>query len=275
MTQTITTQNPKIIDGRQIAEKTLEELAVRRITDKTLIAVSVGADKATHSFLKAKAKSAETLGIGFDHLDLDHKTTTNILLSHIRRLTKLDWVGGIILQLPIPDHLDLDLTLSEIPAEKDVDLIGHEASGRFYNELSDILPPALSAVITICQSLNISLAESMVAVIGGGGKLIGRPLAIGLAKKVKKLTLIDHLGKPEMASDADIVICGTGIENLIDPKILKPGCVVIDFGYTGKGDMRKDDPESLERLRAWTTNPGGTGPVLVAEIIRNFVELTS
>ncbi len=266
-----------IIDGKKIAEEIIARLKTPPKTDKFFAAVLVGDDPASLNFLKQKEKAAGELGISFRLYKLPPDITTDELRREIGRLATPKLCGGFIVQLPLPDEINKHYVLNAIPKEKDADLLGEAALGAFYSGRHTVVPPSVGTVEEILKRANLNLRQLKVVLIGAGF-LIGKPVGFWLQNKVAELTVFDS-SAPELRAklkDADVVVSGASRANLFGTEDLKPGALVIDFGWNkfdGKtvGDFNPADAEG--KSISYTKTPGGTGPILVAKLFENFYKL--
>lgn len=257
----------KIIDGKKIAEGLLAELKKRPAPKKFLAAVLVGSDPASASFVAQKEKIARILGIDFRVTECLPDVSERELVDAIRAFVDDRACGGIVLQLPLPTHLDRAQVIAAIPLEKDVDAL---RGGDL------VLPPAVGAVQEILKIENLTVA------VVGMGFLVGQPIAKWLKGKSKELIALDIGDDLARLKDADVVILGTGKAGLVKPEMLKNDVLVVDFGYSRdeSGNLRGDFDSSHQSLvmsqeLAFTPTPGGTGPILVAKLFENFYTLNA
>jgi len=258
----------KIINGNELAEKIFISLEAQKTPKLELAAVLVGEDKASLSFLKKKSAAADRLGVKFKIYKLFDKLSQKELEKKVRQIGGEKTVGGVIVQLPLPVKYDRAPVLNAIPADKDVDALS--------GEKVSVLPPAVGALEFILKEIKFSLKNKKAAVIGPGF-LIGRPVSVWLMDKVKKLTVINKGGfDAQSLKEADLIVTGVGAPNLIKGKHLKRGAVVIDYGYGKKGGKLTGDidVQSVSKVaRRFTQTPGGTGPLVVAQLFANFYKL--
>lgn len=280
----------KAIDGKGIAKGIIEQLKSEPVPQKIFAAVLVGDNAASESFVKQKEKVAKELGIDFRIYRFPETSTNDSLRKDIRKLAGLSRVGAVIVQLPLPAHVNAHYVLNAIPPEKDVDVLSERTLGAFYNNRSRVVPPSVAACEEICRREHIALEDKKVAVVGLG-VLVGKPIALWLmnpvksptgdhgARKAKEVYLLDRGSDLEILKHADIVISGVGKAGLIKQEMLKDSASVIDFGYSfdSEGKIRGDFDSSLspltsdlESLEFYTPTPGGTGPILIAKLMENF-----
>jgi methylenetetrahydrofolate dehydrogenase (NADP+)/methenyltetrahydrofolate cyclohydrolase len=264
-----------VIDGKKIAGEIVQRLKAQPKPATFFGAVLVGDDPASANFLKQKEKVAQELGIEFRLYTLAADITTDALRAEIGRLARPKNCGGFIVQLPLPAAVNRHYALNAIPKEKDVDCLGEAALGAFYTQRGAIVPPSVATVEEILKLERRSLRDLKVAMVGAGF-LIGKPIGFWLQDKVAELVVLDAGVKNIHAKlgDADIVVSGAGHGSLFSAAHLKPGAVVIDFGFNrspeGKiiGDF--DSRGAEEKNIDYTKTPGGTGPILVAKLFENF-----
>lgn len=260
------------IDGHAIAAEIISELKKLPKPEKIFAAILVGEDPRSISFLKQKEQVARELGIDFRLYKLGAELGNDGLRQEVRRLTEKKPVGGAIVQLPLPEGINSSYVLNAIPREKDVDVLGERALGAFYRGRNPVLPPAVATVKTILEKANLNLGEAKVGVVGLG-KLVGKPVSLWLTGKCRELHLLGKTSDLKILSTCDVVISGVGKAGIIKPGMLEEGAGVIDFGYYyfPSGEVSGDfSAEDAEKLSFYTPTPGGTGPILVAELFRNF-----
>jgi len=270
----------RILDGKAIAQVVrqevrgrVSELAARGITPG-LAVVLVGDDPASHVYVKGKHKAAAEVGVTtFDH-KLPAETSQADLLDLVGRLARDASVHGILVQLPLPKHIDATLVLDSIPPEKDVDGFHPENIGL----LAQGRPRFVAATPKGCMRL---LAESGIdlagadAVIVGRSNIVGKPMAL-LLTNANATTTVCHSKTRDLAGTvarADVVVAAMGRARFIRGEWIREGAVVIDVGINrtdeGKlvGDV--DYPVALERAAAITPVPGGVGPMTIACLLEN------
>jgi len=268
-----------IIDGKKIAEEIAARLKALPQPGKFFGAAVVGDDPASLNFLKQKERVAKELGIEFRLYQLSADSTTDALRAEIGRLAQPQNCGGFIVQLPLPEKINRHYVLNAIPKGKDTDCLGEAALGAFYTERSSVMPPSVAAVEEILKLERRSLRD-LKAVMVGAGLLIGKPVGFWLQNKVAELVVLDATVKNLHAKlgDADIVVSGAGQAHLFGPEHLREGALVIDFGFNQSGGKIVGDfnPAGAEEKNIhYTKTPGGTGPILVAELFENFYKLNS
>lgn len=281
-----------IIDGKEIAQKLIEELKFKPgdWKGKFMGAMLVGEDPASVNFLKQKEKVAQELGISFRLYKAPAGVKTDDLRAEIGMLSKPKNCGGFLVQLPLPEQINKHYVLNAVPKEKDIDCLGEQALGAFYTGRGKVAPPAVEAVEEILKSqiANGKSLRELEFILIGAGFLIGKPVGFWLQNRAGEVTIYDSSVKnfhPNL-KEADVVISGTGHPNLFSAKDLKEGALVIDFGYASKGGKISGDFDpsassgrvhdgAEEKKVIYTKTPGGTGPILVAKLYENFWKLNS
>lgn len=250
------------IDGKAIADEIISCLKKETAPNKIFAAILVGDSAASQSFLKQKEKIAKELGVDFRIYKLSPELGNDGLRREVGRIAKQSRVGGVLVQLPLPDGLNTRYILNAIPKGKDVDALSEHASER-------VLAPSVEVVREIVNRTGVSLANYEVVVLGKG-RLVGGPIAEWLEGKCRKLSVIDEGDSREPLKSADLIVSGVGKAGVLDAGLLKSGAGVIDFGYDmGAGDLAGD----VGKLAFYTPTPGGTGPILVAKLMGNFYTL--
>ncbi|MCL5733087.1 MAG: bifunctional 5,10-methylenetetrahydrofolate dehydrogenase/5,10-methenyltetrahydrofolate cyclohydrolase, partial [Patescibacteria group bacterium] len=232
----------------------------------------VGDNEASFGFLKLKEKTAKELGIDFRVYRFPDDVKNGELREKIGIISGHKNCGGAILQLPLPGHLNPYYALNVIPPAKDIDVIGERTLGAFYNGRSVVLPPAVSVLEEILKREKFDLSNKKVAVVGLGF-LVGKPISLWLEGKCAEIYLLDKGSDFKMLKEADLVVLGVGKSGLIDAQDIGRNAAVIDFGYSfdGEGKIKGDfNPEGADGLIFYTPTPGGTGPILIAELLKNF-----
>lgn len=270
----------EIVNGKKIAADIIARLKLTPPPKKFLAAVFAGDDESSVSFLAQKEKTAHELGVDFHLYRFPETISADDLRREVGEIAAHKTCGGVIVQLPLPDHMDPHCILNVIPPEKDVDVLGERALGAFYTGRSIVLPPAVGVTEEIIAERKLAICEHSVAIVGLG-ILVGRPIANWIMRRAKETILLRKTSDIGLLCHANIVIAGTGKGGLISPDLLKEGTGVIDFGYdmldgkySGDFDSRPLRAENAPSKKGWyTPTPGGTGPILVAKIFENFYRL--
>ncbi len=257
-----------IIDGRAIALEILEE--VRRSLAEgvrpIVRAVSVTSDEVTRSYLRTKAKAAERAGMVLEVRELEATATTEEVINVISE----EGAQAIIVQLPLPPHLDSARILDYMPEHKDADALSSRTRAQ-----GKVVPPVAAAVEEILARAGVN-PHGMRTVVLGNGMLVGKPVAARLAALGAPVTTFDRDSFiPEALKDAEIIVTGAGVPGLVTPELLTPGVVLIDAGTSEQGGVLVGDcdPTCAEVASVFTPVPGGIGPIAVACLFRNAAQL--
>ncbi|NCN53225.1 bifunctional 5,10-methylenetetrahydrofolate dehydrogenase/5,10-methenyltetrahydrofolate cyclohydrolase, partial [Candidatus Wolfebacteria bacterium] len=205
-----------IIDGRAIANKIVNQLKKETKPTKKLVAILVGDNPSSISFLKQKQKLANELGIEFELIKFTEINEEDLIIE-IEKINKDDSIGGVIIQLPLPSELNKNNILLRLSPQKDVDALTNQAL---------VMPLSVEVVKDILKEQNYSLEDKIIAVIGQG-ELIGKPITNWLEKNYKKPIIVDIGDDINKIKRADLVISGVGKSGLIDRSNLKEGANVI------------------------------------------------
>lgn len=265
----------KIINTKEIAQEIKDAIRVtmpKGVVPK-LVIIQVEGDKASDSYVKNKVKLGAELGIKVSHVMLKNDTTQDKLERIIEFYNNEDSVNGIIVQLPLPNHLDERKALDTIDVEKDVDGLSTAQIGRLTTQNGRIMHPC-TALGVINMLLNITELEGKDVVIVNRSNLIGKPLQTMLTNEDATVTMCHSKTKnlKEKIQNADIVITGIGRAKHFDKSYFRDGQIIIDCSmnmYEGKlcGDVKIEDLEDLDVLIASGT--GHTGVMTVLSLMYN------
>jgi methylenetetrahydrofolate dehydrogenase (NADP+) / methenyltetrahydrofolate cyclohydrolase len=272
-----------IIDGKAMAMSIREELAheVRALTASGiapgLAVVLVGAHPASLTYVNNKRAACEKAGIvNFAH-DLPESTPEGELLTLIEKLNRDDAVHGILVQLPLPKHIDPTRVIRAIAPEKDVDGFHPINAGKLVQGEPCFVPCTPAGIMTLIDSTECAISGKR-AVIVGRSNIVGKPAALLLLARDATVTLC-HSKTADLAGEvarADIVVAAIGRPAFVKGSWIKPGAIVIDVGInrmpTGRlmGDVEFEAAE--ERAAFITPVPGGVGPMTIAMLLKNTVE---
>ncbi len=269
-----------VVDGKAIAEKikaSLREEVLRSGKKLRLAVIVVGGDTVTEKFLEQKKKFAAAIGADVHVYDFPADISTTKLREKISEVVRIKENTGVIIQLPLPPHINTPYILDAIMPEKDPDLLSSKSWGAFAAGKNKILPPVVGAIKKIFQEYDIEPKGKSIAVIGAG-RLVGKPAALWLMSEGATVTVIDEnsLHPARYTLHADIIISGVGKAGLITRDMVKEGAVIIDAGTSESGGSIKGDveAEAAERASVFSPVPGGVGPVAVAMLFQNLVALS-
>lgn len=266
----------ELLDGKELRKKKLEELKERiKTVDKQLglAVVQVGADEASNVYIKQKEKLATELGYYFVHKNFPNEVTQNELIKELEKLNNDDKIDGIIVQMPLPAHLDASIIQNTISPLKDVDGLTYVNAGKLIQNVSGLVPCTPKGIIDILDEYNITLEGTNVVVIGRS-ILVGKPIANLLINRNATVILCHSKTKniAEITKNADIIIVAIGQKHFLTEDMVKKDAVVIDVGINREdGKLYGDaDFENLKDKCSYITPvPGGVGPMTVYELMNN------
>ena len=273
----------KIIDGKQISLDIKNELKEKVAKYKeqgieiTLAVVKVGNDPASAVYVRNKEKACEYVGINSKTLALPEETTEEELLNVVKELNEDKNVNGILVQLPLPKHIDESKVLLTIDSTKDVDGFHPVNVGKMVIGEDTFLPCTPAGIIEMIKRTDIDI-EGKECVVIGRSNIVGKPMAILMLRENATVTVTHSKTRnlKEICKEADILIVAIGKKEFIDASYVKDGAVVIDVGIHRdennklSGDVKFDEVELL--CSAITPVPGGVGPMTIAMLMSNCVE---
>ncbi|KXJ50248.1 bifunctional methylenetetrahydrofolate dehydrogenase/methenyltetrahydrofolate cyclohydrolase FolD [Neptuniibacter pectenicola] len=274
----------QIIDGKKIAAEVRQKVAAgvqQRLNDgkkaPCLAVILVGMDPASQVYVRHKKNACKEVGFESRSYDLPIETTQQALLELVDELNEDASCNGILVQLPLPDHLDANEILERIRPEKDVDGFHAFNLGRLAQRMPVLRPCTPKGVMTLLASTQQDL-HGMEAVVVGASNIVGRPMGLELLLAGCTVTTTHRFTRDLEAHvrRADLVIVGVGIPNLVKGEWIKEGATVIDVGINrlddGRlvGDVGFDEAE--KRAGFITPVPGGVGPMTVATLMENTLE---
>jgi len=267
-----------IVDGKSIADGILKGLKAQVGKNKRqprLAVVLVGQDPASFTYVRKKEEAALGIGMHFSLFHYPASIGTDGLVKELRRIQKTSW-DGIIVQLPLPKTINKAIVLNELNSTVDVDFLSWESLGKLVIGENDLIPPTPGAILEILKQHKIKLNGQHVVMVGAGN-LIGKPLANILVHEPITLTICSKSSKnlDKLTRQADILITGTGVAELINGNMVKKGAVVIDAGVSFRGKKMFGDihfASVSKKAGIVTPTPGGVGPVTVAKLLENVVK---
>lgn len=272
-----------IIDGKKISAEIKDELKEKVAQLKTsgveitLAVIQVGNDPASSVYVGNKKKACEYIGIKSLAYELPESTTQEELLSLIIKLNQDVSVNGILVQLPLPKHIDEDLVIKTIDPSKDVDGFHPQSVGALSIGQKGFLSCTPAGIIQLLKRSNISI-EGKECVIIGRSNIVGKPMALLMLRENATVTICHSRTKnlAEVCKRADILIVAIGKPRFVTKEYVKDGAVVIDVGIHRNennklcGDVDYDDV--VDKVSAITPVPGGVGPMTIAMLMNNCVE---
>ena len=264
------------IDGKALAAKVRAEVAgdVAELGHVGLATVLVGEDPASEIYIRGKHKAARDAGFeSFDH-HLPADTTEDDLFALIADLNEDDTVDGLLVQLPLPDHLDENAVIERISPAKDIDGLHPMNAGRLALGRPALVPGTPMGIMRMLAEYEIPVKGAN-AVVVGRSNIVGKPMAQLLLREHATVTIC-HSRTVDLAAhtlEADILVAAVGRLHVITPEMVKPGATVIDVGMnrTDDGLFGDVDPAAAERAAFITPVPGGVGPMTIAMVLQNTV----
>ncbi len=271
-----------ILDGKALSEKMMGELKNRvdalKAKGKTigLAVILVGENPASQVYVRNKGKACEALGIRGDTILLPEQTTQEELEALIMKLNRDDSVDGILVQLPLPKHLDETKALRLIVPEKDVDGFHIENAGKLFTGQEGVVACTPKGILAMLKAWNVPLSGKEAVVIGRSN-IVGKPVAMLLLNENCTVTIC-HSRTADLAAHtrrADILVAAVGKPRFVTADMVKPGAAVVDVGINrldGKvvGDV---DFESVEKVAGYISPvPGGVGKMTICMLMENVIE---
>lgn len=272
-----------IISGKEIGQKLREDIA-KRVEDLKqkgvtpgLAVILVGNNPASQTYVRNKQKACEEIGIFSELVKLPEETTEEELLKHIHELNERKDIHGILVQLPLPKHIDEDTVIANISPEKDVDGFSPISVGKMMLGQDTFLPCTPFGVMKLLEYSNIEIAGKH-AVVVGRSHIVGKPMGQLLLQKDATVTYTHSKTKdlPSITKQADILVAAVGRANFITKEHVKEGAVVIDVGINRDennklvGDVKFDEVKEVASYI--TPVPGGVGPMTITMLLFNTVQ---
>ena len=274
-----------IIDGKELAKKVrgnlkieCENLKSKGIIPK-LAVIMVGDDPASKIYVKSKSKACDEIGIEYEEHILDDKITQEELINLIHKLNEDKTVNGILLQSPIPKHLDIDEAFKEISYKKDVDGFNPVNVGRLLLNQDTFVSCTPYGIMKMFEEYKIDLEGKNVVIIGRSN-IVGKPLMACCLNRHATVTVCHSRTKnlKEKTKNADVLVSAIGKPNFVTADMVKDGAVIIDVGIN-RGENKKitgdvDYEKVKEKASYITPVPGGVGPMTVAMLMNNVIKAT-
>jgi methylenetetrahydrofolate dehydrogenase (NADP+) / methenyltetrahydrofolate cyclohydrolase len=272
---------PGVLDGRAVSSARLSQLEplveqlITRGAQPTLCVVQVGDDDASSLYIRHKIRACSKIGVESRHVHLSADITRDALLARLRILNDDPTIHGILLQLPLPDHLDQDEPIRSIDPGKDVDGFHPVNLGCMMSRRSILEPCTPRGVLTLLQAAGID-PTGKEAVVIGRSVIVGRPMSLMLTRANATVTTC-HRHTVDLEREvrrAEILVVATGVAELVKGEWIRDGAVVVDVGISRKDGKLSGDVEfaAARERAAWITPvPGGVGPMTVATLLENTV----
>ena len=267
----------KIIDGKTLAENLRKNIAneVKQYSRPPGLAVIlVGDDQASQVYVRNKSRACVEVGFYSDQIHKSANITQEELLSEVKRLNENDNIDGILVQLPLPKHIDANEIIEAIIPEKDVDGFSSENVGKLSLNKPFISPCTPKGVIKMLDSIKCDLRGKDCVIIGASN-IVGRPMAMEFLNAGATVQVCHKETKDikQKTKSADIIVAAAGVANLVNSEWVKEGAVIIDVGINRledgsmTGDVDFDDVK--DTVSAISPVPGGVGPMTIAVLLEN------
>ena len=274
-----------IIDGKELARKVRSDLKIecenlkKKGINPKFAVIMVGDDPASKVYVRTKSKACDEIGVEYEEHILDASITQKELIELIHKLNEDKSVNGILLQSPIPKHLDIDEAFREISYEKDVDGFNPVNVGKLLLNQDTFVSCTPYGIMKMFEKYNIEIDARKVAIIGRSN-IVGKPMAQCMLAKNATVTIC-HSRTRELKKelkDADIIISAAGKRNMVTEDMVKEGAVIIDVGMNRNDEGKLCGDVDFERLKEKasyiTPVPGGVGPMTIAMLRSNVIKAT-
>ncbi|RDU62699.1 bifunctional methylenetetrahydrofolate dehydrogenase/methenyltetrahydrofolate cyclohydrolase FolD [Helicobacter didelphidarum] len=274
-----------LLDGKSLAQEMQESIAteVQQLSTHGIIpslaVILVGNDPASQTYVNMKARACKQVGITSILHEMPKNITQQDLITMIENLNQNDKLDGILVQLPLPKHIDTYEILESVCPQKDVDGFHTQNSGKLFSGVKGFVPATPLGIMTLLKHYNIELQGKNVCIIGASN-IVGKPLGALMLNKNATISIC-HIHTQNIqfyTKNADIICVAVGKPNLITKDMVKEGAIIIDIGITrlesGKivGDV---DFAHVAPICSYITPvPGGVGPMTIVSLLRNTLEST-
>jgi methylenetetrahydrofolate dehydrogenase (NADP+)/methenyltetrahydrofolate cyclohydrolase len=272
----------RILDGKALAAsirldlKQQVDALVRRGVHPGLAVILAGDDPASKVYVRNKTRACEEIGVRSQQIDYPAAVTQEELIGRIRKLNADPAVHGILVQLPLPKHLDAAGVLESVQPEKDVDGFHPSNLGALLAGRPTVVPCTPAGVMRLIEHAGVPLAGRH-AVVVGRSNIVGKPVSLLLLQKDATVT-ISHSKTRDLAAvcrEADVLVAAVGRAKLVSGEMVKPGACVIDVGINrlAEGTLAGDvDFDAAKKVAGWLTPvPGGVGPMTIAMLLENCI----
>lgn len=259
-----------VLDGKATSKKIVEELKAKfekEPTDKKIAIVSVGDDYGSAVYCNMKKKKSEYVGIGCDVFHFDENATQEQVENKVKELAGDEAYAGIMIQHPLPKHIDEQKCFNLIPYQKDIDGLSAESFGLMAQGRQMFVPATALGIMKLFEEYKINLVGEKVLMIGKS-QIVGLPLAVMLMKAGATVTVAHSrtLNLQDMVKDFKIVIVAIGKAEFVNAEWFGEGQVIVDAGYN-EGNVGDVDHLAYQKASHYTPVPGGVGPMTIASLL--------
>lgn len=264
-----------LLDGKIVAKELkldLKEKVSKLKRKPHLAVVLVGNDPASETYVNSKKKQTEALGMISTVIHMDESLSQNELLDIVDKLNNDDTVDGILVQLPLPKHIDASIIIERIDVNKDVDGLHPLNVGYLRNDIPNLIPCTPKGIMTLLKYYEIELSGKNALVIGRS-QLVGKPISSLLMKENATVTVAHSKTRniDQLIANSDIIVVAIGVKEMIKASQLREDQVVIDVGIHRDENGLTGDVEkaAYDKVQYITPVPGGVGPLTIASLLEN------
>ena len=269
-----------LVNGKEIAQniqEDLKEVVATRQQPPVLTIIMVGHNPVSDTYLGMKNRFGESIGVIVEEIRFPKTISEEEIIDEIKKQATGE-NKGIIVQLPLPEGFDTEKVLATIPVTHDLDLLSPSAMDSYYNDTTSINPPVVGSIKEILLHHSVFVSNKNVVVVGQG-QLVGVPATAWFERHGGIITVVDKDTEEanNIIAQADILVLGVGNPGMITPDMVKSGVVILDAGTSESGGAIKGDadPACAEKASLFTPVPGGIGPITIAILFKNLLQLTS
>lgn len=266
------------IDGKKVRDELLDKYT-KEINDNKLklklVVILIGDNDASKLYIRNKEKACKRCNISFENIILDSNVSFDMVKSLIEKLNNDDTVTGIILQSPIPKHLNYDLLANMINSNKDIDGFTKDNVNNLYMNKESLIPCTVKGIINLLDYYNIPISGKKITIVGRSN-IVGKPLLLALLNRDATVSICHSktMNLKDETKSCDILIVAVGKANFIKEDMVKDGAVVIDVGINYIDNKLVGDVDYFnvsKKCSYITPVPGGVGPMTIASIIDNMI----
>lgn len=283
--ESISAGDPRIIFGKDLADAIIDEVAreIEKLgatgSQPSLMTLEAGSDPASKVYQESQRRAARKVGINYETIELSEATSQQRLLKYVDRINRDPYINGLIVNLPLPEHVNTTQIQWAIDRKKDVEGVTPCNLGGLFLGAEGLRPCTAQAILALIKSTGIELRGKEVVVVGHS-EIVGKPTALLLLHEDATVSVCHYATSQrgmleEHVRNAEVLVVAVGKPGLIKGEWIKEGALVIDAGINNVGDKIVGDVEfesALERAAYITPVPGGVGAVTVAYLMKNTLE---
>jgi methylenetetrahydrofolate dehydrogenase (NADP+)/methenyltetrahydrofolate cyclohydrolase len=283
--ESISAEDPRIIFGKDLADAIIDEVAreIEKLgatgSQPSLMTLEAGSDPASKVYQESQRRAARKVGINYETIELSEATSQQRLLKYVDRINRDPYINGLIVNLPLPEHVNTTQIQWAIDRKKDVEGVTPCNLGGLFLGAEGLRPCTAQAILALIKSTGIELRGKEVVVVGHS-EIVGKPTALLLLHEDATVSVCHYATSQrgmleQHVRNAEVLVVAVGKPGLIKGEWIKEGALVIDAGINNVGDKIVGDVEfesALERAAYITPVPGGVGAVTVAYLMKNTLE---